>query len=326
MRADRLLSILMFLQTRGRATTERLAREFEVSRRTIIRDLYALRVAGFPVYTERGAHGGCYLHDEYRNTLTQLTSDEIAALFVSSIAKPLEDLGLSQPLRGAILKLTAALSPARQDAKTELGKRIVIDGEAWTRGEDAGTQLAVVHRAVVEDRWLAVTFVRRFDVVTSRRIAPYGLVAKAGAWWVVWSGEDGLMRVDRLSRIREAALEPDGFKRQEGFELDAFWADWRDRQQAVQPSLDVTLRVRTDALATVQDELGAQEGVFYGVPSPSEQWVDIDVTLPYLEEARKAVLALGGAVEVLAPEALRRSVADFAVQTAARYRFTTKDA
>ncbi len=138
MRADRLLSILMFLQTRGRTTSERLAREFEVSRRTILRDLYALRVAGFPVYTARGAHGGCFLHDEDRNTLTQLTSDEIAALFVSSIAKPLEDLGLSQPLRGAILKLTAALPPARQEANSRLGERIVIDGEPWARGGLSG--------------------------------------------------------------------------------------------------------------------------------------------------------------------------------------------
>ncbi len=132
------------------------------------------------------------------------------------------------------------------------------------------------------------------------------------------------MRVDRISRIREAARLPDGFERKEGFELDAFWENWRDRQQGMRPSLDVTLRVRADALATVKDELGAQEGVFYGAPSPSDEGVEIDVTVPDFREARKAILALGGAVEVLAPEALRRSVADFAEQTAARYRRPTK--
>jgi len=325
MRADRLLSILMYLQTRGRATTERLAREFEVSRRTIIRDLYALRVAGFPVYTERGPHGGCYLHDEYRNTLTQLTTDEIAALFVSSIAKPLEDLGLSEPLRGAVLKLTAALPPARQEAQSRLAERVVIDGTPWSSSEEGATHLAMIHRAAVEDRWLVATFVRPFGVLTERRIAPYGLVAKAGTWWVVWAGEDGLIRVDRISRIREAAVEPDTFERRASFDLNTFWTDWRDRQNAARPSLGIVLRVRADALAVVEDELGKQEGVFYGVPSPSDEWVKIDVTFPTLAEARKAVLALGGAVEVLSPEALRRSVSDFAEQTVARYRTTAAD-
>jgi len=320
MRADRLLSILMYLQTRGRTTTDRLAQAFEVSRRTIIRDLYALRVAGFPVYTERGPHGGCFLHDEYRNTLTQLTTEEIASLFVSTIATPLEDLGLSQPLRGAVLKLTAALPPGRRREQSRIGERIVVDGVPWGSAEESGTQLSVVHQALIDDRWLAATFVRPFGVLTERRIAPYGLVAKAGTWWVVWAGEDGQMRVDRISRLREATLEPDGFERTAGFDLNAFWADWRDRQEAARPSLVVTLRVRVDGLAVVEDALGAREGVFYGNPVAVDEWVKIDATFPYLEEARKTLLALGGAVEVLAPEALRRSIADFAEQAAARYR------
>lgn len=82
--------------------------EFEVSPRAIVRDLHALRIARFPVHTERGPRGDGYLHDDYRNTLIQLTTDEIAAFFLSSIPKPLEDLGLSEPLRAARLKLAAS--------------------------------------------------------------------------------------------------------------------------------------------------------------------------------------------------------------------------
>jgi len=320
MRADRLLSILMYLETRGRTTTARLAREFEVSRRTILRDLYALRVAGFPVYTERGPHGGCYLHDEYRNTLTQLTTDEIAALFLSSIQEPLKDLGLSAPLRGAVLKLTAALPKARQEASHHVSRRIVIDSTARTGREEPVGPLAILHKATMEDRWVSVTFSRPFDVRTTRRIAPYGLIAKAGAWFFVWAGEDGRLRVDRTSSVREAQIEGGRFERPTDFDLRQFWAAWRDRQREMQPSLDVRLLVREDAVEYVRDALGARRGVFYGVPSPSGAWVAMDVSFSFLEEARRALLELGGAVEILAPEPLRRSIIDFADQIGCVYR------
>ncbi|MBN1859049.1 HTH domain-containing protein, partial [Candidatus Bipolaricaulota bacterium] len=104
MRADRLLSLLMFLQNRGRTTTDRLAEALEVSRRTVIRDLYALRVAGFPVYTERGPHGGVYLHEEFRMQLTDLTGDELEALFTLSVPAALSDLGMESGAKGALHK------------------------------------------------------------------------------------------------------------------------------------------------------------------------------------------------------------------------------
>jgi len=318
-RADRLLSILMYLQTRGRSTTDRLAEEFEVSRRTILRDLYALRVAGFPVYTERGPHGGCYLHEEYRNTLTQLTTDEIAALFLSSIQEPLKDLGLSEPLRGAVLKLTAALPESRQAARSRVAERIFIDPKPWTRPSEPIGRLDTLHRAVMEDRWVTAKFSRPFGVVTERRIAPYGLVAKAGAWFVVWAGEDGQLRVDRTSRVQEARIGTAPFERPGGFDLEAYWTAWRDRQEKARPTFDVRLRVQEDAIRYVEDALGARQGVFYSIPTTSAEWTTMDVSFPFLEEARRKLLALGGAVEVISPDALRRSMADFAEQIGHMY-------
>jgi len=314
MRADRLLSILMFLQTRGRTTTERLALEFEVSRRTVIRDLYALRVAGFPIYTERGPQGGCYLHDEYRNTLTQLTKDEIAALFVSSIQEPLKDLGLSTPFRGAMLKLAAALPESRQSTGNRVTERVLIESSAGATSPDAVDRLSILHEASMNDQWARVTFQRPFDVQTTRRIAPYGLVARDGRWYVVWAGEDGHHRVDTVASVWEAELEARTFKRAIAFSLQAFWTSWNERQMTVEPHLEVRILVREDATRYVKDELGAREGVFYGVPEFSENWVPMTVRFFFLEEARRALLALGGAVEVIAPEALRRSIQDFAEQ------------
>ena len=320
MRADRLLSILMYLQTRGRTTTARLAEEFEVSQRTIIRDLYALRVAGFPVYTERGPHGGCYLHEEYRNTLTQLTTDEIAALFLSTIKEPLKDLGLSDPLRGAMLKLSAALPAARQAARSRVTDRILIDSDPGRGHPRATEHLGTLYEATMSDRWVRATFVRPFEILATRRIAPHGLVSRGGYWFVVWAGEDDHYRVDRLTQIRSAELENDTFDRPSDFALQAFWAEWTERQLASRPEFEVQLLVRDDAVKYVEDELGAREGVFYGVPAPSESWTPMTATFPFLGEARRAILALGGAVEVLGPEPLRLSIRDFAEQIRGVYR------
>ena len=319
MRADRLLSILMYLQTRGRTTTDRLALEFEVSRRTVIRDVYALRVAGFPVYTERGPHGGCYLHAEYRNTLMQLTTDEIAALFLSSIQQPLKDLGLSDPLRGAILKLTAALPQSRQAASSHVAERVIIDSAAWSGRTEPIGHLATLHQATMENRWVTVIFSRPFDVRTRRRVAPYGLVAKAGAWFLVWAGEDGKLRVDRTSLVLAAEMEATCFERPEGFDLGAFWQSWRDRQEKVRPTFDVRLRVRKDAVEYVKDAFGARRGIFYTIPTSSRNWETMDVSFAFLEEARRSILAFGGAVEVLSPESLRCSIIDFCEQIASVY-------
>jgi predicted DNA-binding transcriptional regulator YafY len=316
----------MYLQTRGRTTSERLALEFEVSRRTIIRDLYALRVAGFPVYTERGPQGGCYLHEEYRNTLTQLTADEIAALFLSSIQEPLRDLGLSEPLRGALLKLSAALPEPRQAARSRIAERIVIDSKGWSDRRGSIGRLGLLHQAAMEDRWVLAEFDRPFGVTTSRRIAPYGLVAKAGEWFVVWVGEDERLRVDRVSDVLAALPQEERFERPAAFALEAFWVQWCERQQADRPTFEVSLRVRADALEFVQDALGVRKGVFYGVPVPAEQWVAVDVSFGYLDEARRALLELGGAVEVVGPESLRRSMIDFADQIRGRYASSTVSA
>ena len=114
MRADRLLSLLMLLQTRGQMTAQDLAQELECSIRTIYRDVDALSISGVPIYADRGHGGGIALLDDYRTTLTGFTEEEIRALFLLSIPAPLEDLGLSKEIRSALLKVSASL-PAYQN-------------------------------------------------------------------------------------------------------------------------------------------------------------------------------------------------------------------
>ena len=136
MRADRLLSILLLLQARGRMTAQELADEVEVSQRTIYRDVEALSMAGVPVYADRGPGGGFALLDRYRTTLTGLNRDEVRALFMLSIPEPLAQLGLDGELKAALLKLSAALPEARRPDEALVRQRFHLDSAWWFQTEE----------------------------------------------------------------------------------------------------------------------------------------------------------------------------------------------
>src|SRR5215467_6861051 len=144
MLASRLLSILMLLQTRGRMSASELARAFEVSVRTIHRDVDQLSAAGIPVYADRGRNGGFQLMDGYRTKLTGLTRPEAEALFLSGLPGPAAQLGLSDLLSAARLKLLAALPAAVQPDAERIAQRFHLDPVPWFRFNDALPSLRTV--------------------------------------------------------------------------------------------------------------------------------------------------------------------------------------
>ena len=320
MRADRLLLLLALLESRGRLTTDHLARELEVSRRTVLRDLFALRVAGFPVNSVAGPGGGCWLEDSFRSRLLHLSRDEIAALFSLSVPSPLVELGVGGDLKGALLKLSAALPTSGDGAGRRAKPRVHLDSAPWTAPADSAQYLALLHRAVREDRWVRVTFLRARTIRSSRRIAPYGLVAKATTWYVVWAGEDEHLRVDRAASILEAELLRETFSRPARFDLEEFWTAWRRKKEGSGHQLTVTARVSRAALDALRHAALAPEEAPDATHLPDDLHpYCVRLRFSSIEEARSQLLAYGGSVEVLEPLALRLTLADFAVQASRIY-------
>jgi predicted DNA-binding transcriptional regulator YafY len=325
MRADRLLSMLMLLQARGRLTAGQLAAELEVSVRTIYRDLDALSAAGVPVYAERGPGGGCALLEEYRTTLTGLTPDEVRALFMLSIPAPLAELGLGPELKAALRKLAAALPAAHRDDEARARQRFHLDPSGWAEAPEPVPHLRTLHHAVWGDHCLELVYRLPFDARGEWSVQPYGLVAKAGTWHLVCR-RDAVLRVLRVSRIVDASLGEATFQRPPDFDLATFWAGWCARVEASRGSYPATVRVAPQLVpwlphyfgsavstAGIRDQLAAAS------PPSEDDWITLTLTFESLEEARDRLLAFGGAVEVLAPRALRASVADYAAQTVALY-------
>jgi len=243
MRADRLLSILMLLQARGRMTAGQLAAELEVSLRTIYRDIDALCISGVPIYADRGRDGGYALLDSYRTSLTGLNENEVRALFMLSIPSPLRELGVGGELEAALRKLAAALPAARREDERRVRERFYLDAKGWFQGSEPVPHLAAVHRAVWQDRWLEIRYRLHVGHVLDfeQRIAPYGLVAKAGVWYVVYAYR-ARIRALRVSHLLHARVLEERFERPTGFDLAAFWTVWCAKVE--EGRLDYVVRVR----------------------------------------------------------------------------------
>jgi predicted DNA-binding transcriptional regulator YafY len=327
MRADRLLSMLMILQVRGRATAARLAQELEVSERTVYRDVVALSAAGVPVYTDRGPGGGIALLDSYRTTLTGLTGDEIRALFMLSVPAPLVELGVSQELKAALRKLAAALPASYRSEEVRARQRIHLDSRPWNLQLGAiPSWLATVQQAVWHNQRLWLAYRSFYDARIEIELEPYGLVAKAETWYLVGKRADHL-HVIRVSQIVEALILAESFAYPEDFDLPQFWSAWCAAAERNRPAYLVVIRVAPGLAehlpaALTRRSLGMHvTGVNKDDLYPDEQgWRRLELKFESFEEARSQLLAYGRAVEVLEPQALRLSLVDFAQQIVNFYR------
>lgn len=320
MRADRLLSLLMLLQIHGKLPASRLARELGVTVRTVYRDIQALSAAGVPVYAERGPGGGCALVDSYRTTLTGLTESEARAIFLLNVPDIMADLGIGNELRSALRKLQAALPPRQREEEARLSGRLYLDATAWFQEPQATPHLETLQAAVEKERWLTIAYaLDLFGAQMERRVAAYGLVAKAGIWYLVASWE-GQVRAYRAARITAARLESESFQRPADFNLAQFWNEWRKEFERNRPEFCVQVRAAPEILPRLQRLQRNLPGGTLAPGTPDIQgWYTLELVFESFPAAREQILGMGRAVEVLGPPALRLSVMDFASQIVAFY-------
>jgi predicted DNA-binding transcriptional regulator YafY len=317
-KADRLLSILLVLQTRGRASAAELAERLEVSVRTIYRDVEALCAAGVPVWTERGRGGGIRLLPGFRTDVTGLTNDEARALFVLAAEGTHDALGLGEAIRSALRKVMAALPAPHRDDAERTSQRVLVDPVRWMHGGQADADLAELQRAVFTDRRLRLTY--RSSAAREARsytVDPYGLVSKAGVWYLV-ADRDGEPRLFRSDRVQAASVTAEPVRRRPQQDLAGVWARLRDRVEKLPEEVTVRCRVRQDRTELLQRLFAAN---LVAPPRPAEGdpgWARVDLGLRSLPAVR-ALLCLGGAIEVLSPPAARAELAAAAAEVVALY-------
>jgi predicted DNA-binding transcriptional regulator YafY len=312
-KADRLISLLLLLQSRRQCSARVLAERLEVSERTIYRDVDALGVAGVPVYAERGANGGIVLADGYRRALTNFSEDEIRALFVSG-ASPLADLGLESGFNRALEKLHGGLASVQQRAAEKSRSRVHLDTRRWNQPEPPRALLTALRRAVWDDRRLRISYEDRKKAASSRVVDPLGLVSKAGVWYLVArDGEE--LRSFRVERIGSADELAEHFERPEAFDLERYWSESSARFAQASRSADcvVTLRARHEALDRITAYWPAE------ILSRRKRDAIVRVTFPGPEIAVFHLLAWCDAAALLEPAELRGAVIAAARRALKRY-------
>jgi predicted DNA-binding transcriptional regulator YafY len=328
-RASRLVSILMMLQSRGRVSARALAEHLEVSTRTVYRDIDELSAAGVPVIVERGATGGFELLEGWRTTLTGLTPGEAQSLFVSGLPGPAVELGLGETMASAQLKLLAALPAAWQAEAQRVSARFHVDLAGWYRRVGPVPHLRALADAVWADRRIAIRY-ESWEGLVDRELEPLGLVIKAGDWYLVARppadrGRDRPARTYKVSNIR-GLVDAGGFARPASFDLAATWRASTERFERgiLRGRAQVRVTARGRTLLRSQSaavEAAVDRALADAVPD-ADGWLPVVIEIPTesIENATVQLLGIGADVEVLGPPELRARVRDTARAIVARHR------
>ena len=324
MRADRLVRLVLLLQARGQMTARSLARELEVSVRTIYRDLDALSVAGVPVRAESGPGGGCQLLDGYRFALRSLRPEEAEALLILGVPGAIAELGLDAAVTAAQrqIRVTAGLKAGGDRA----GALVHLDMPGWFRGGEEVPRLRTLAEAVRGQRRLALRY-RKADARSApgpeRTVDPLGLVNKAGTWYLVAvAAGGGRITVYRAGRIASARVLADRSERPAGFELGAFWTGWSAEFEASRPRFLVSLLASPAAQEAFGEVFGAGGGEALAAAGPADErgWREVTLSFEHEVAAAYRLAGFGGEVEVLAPASVSERLASTAREILDRYR------
>ncbi|MCI2238676.1 WYL domain-containing protein [Kineococcus sp. TRM81007] len=322
MRAARLLTMAMLLQTRPLVTARELAEHLEVSERTVQRDVAELVAAGIPVVSVRGTAGGYRIADGYRHRTSGLSAAEAEAVTFLGLGGVAQDLGFADVVGGAQLKLLAGTTPEGRERARRVASRFHLDTDRWFGTAEPAPALVALARAVWDDRRVRVRHHRRTGETTERVLDPLGLVLK-GEWYLL-AQREGELRTYRVSRLDAVRVLDEPVRRPAGFDLDRAWREHLARAEAAREALEVTVRahpwalpgLRRVASAAAQPHLPV---VADGLPLDAAGRVELRVAFDAREWALTTLLGFGPDVEVLAPADVREAVAARARATACLY-------
>ena len=311
MKADRLLSVLLLLQARGRVSERELAEQLEVSQRTVHRDLEALSAARVPVVALRGAQGGWQLEKGWRTQVPGLDEAELRALLMAQ-PRVLGHPRLIQAAESALNKLMAAMpAPLRAQAVT-MRERLHVDPTGWRDSGEDLSMLAAVQEAVARERRLAFDYTRADGQKGPRTVDPLGLVAKGMSWYLVARSPNG-MRTYRVSRMEAVTVLAVGFERPALFDLATYWkqstAEFKQKSRGYPVVLSVTPETARRLQAWYPTKTGTDD-------SAPDDRVTLEVLFDEEQQARFVVLGFGSEVIVRSPDSLRQSVQSEAMAVA----------
>lgn len=323
MRADRLIALVLLLRQRGLSTAPALARELEVSTRTVLRDIEALSAAGVPVYAERGRNGGFALLPGFGPELAGLNHDEALALLIAGSGRGEQSFGLGSALASAVRKVLDALPEAHRVTVSDAAQRILVDPDTDMGVHSPAAQelpaatMIEIRRAVLNGNQLRLHYASAEGIPQWRKVHPIGLVTvrDRGYLLATRSGQD---RTYRLSRVLSAEELDEPAERPDRVDLDRIWRTRCAQFLSGGDELTAVVRVspaRRWELATMVVAVRTDESE----DSDPDGWARVEVTFENSQHAEWALWQLAADAEALTPQWLRTALHERAAELAHRY-------
>ena len=326
MRADRLVSLVLLLRRHGRLSATALARELEVSTRTVLRDIEALSAAGVPVYAERGRHGGFALLPGFQTELTGLNHDEALALLVAGSQRGAQAFGLGSALASAMLKVVDALPESYRATAAGAAERLLIDPETdllsrrLVAEEVPDTVVTEVRRAVFAGHKLRIHYAAVDQTPRWRTVDPIGLVTVRDQGYLL-ATKSGADRTYRLSRILAAEELAEPAQRPDRVDLDRAWQERSTRFRTGGDQVTVLVRVQ----AARREDLLHTAVAVRAEETEADGWLRLEVTFQDPRHAEWALWQLATSAEALAPRWLRTVLRNRAAAIATCYGVSSRE-
>lgn len=323
MRADRLISLIMLLETKGPITAKELATELEVSQRTIYRDIDALCTSGIPIYGAPGPDGGYKLVEGYRSYLDSLNQDEVLALLSLNLPDHFTQLEFGSKLKAAILKIRSCYTHLSNQEETMMNC-LYIDVINWDQSKtsweklgQSSTHLNILYRSINQKRKIVITYSHPVhpSYTFNKLIFPYGLVAKESRWYLVYFSQEKIRVLDLFQLIQVEEID-EYFTYPKTFRLKSFWEEWCREASKQYTSFRVKAVVPEQLVSTIAIYLKNGRVPFTPIPTSfhEQEWKEVELFFASFEEARSKLLSFGGVVKVIEPIALKYSIVDYAEQ------------
>lgn len=226
MKIDRLVSIIMILLDKERIGAQELADMFEVSPRTIYRDIDAINMAGIPIRSTSGVGGGFEIMPQYKMDKTVFSTADLSALLIG--LSSISELVRGDELVNALAKVKSFI-PADKVKDIELKvDQIHIDLSPWMGSSNIQPHLEMIKAALQENRLLSFEYVAHHGNKSTRTVEPYQLVLKGSHWYLQGychiKKDYRLFRLSRMSNLQmqEEAFAPRDYQKPQ-LEFDDIW-------------------------------------------------------------------------------------------------------
>lgn len=298
MKIDRMLTIIVMLLNRKRTSAKELSEKFEISVRTVYRDIEAINQAGIPVISYPGNNGGFGIVDNYKLSHQVLTINNLCSMLsaLKGINSTLEDI----ELESSIEKLRNIIPQDKaQDLDLHM-EQIIIAMQPWAFNAKQKQQVKVIQQAISKLQLISITYRNYSSQASSRQIEPMSLIFKGYTWYLfAYCHLKADFRVFRLSRIIKLKVEEGTFIRKE-----KSYHDMEAANEKQSTSTNITLKFSAQVRSRVEDVFNEQDIKLLsnGYTIVTAQFVDQDWVFTL-------ILSFGEFVEVLGPEPVRQTIA-----------------